>query len=72
MTQSFPLPGNKFKVLEQLQSFQTPLEKIDYLEILAHEMRDKLDWMKRDEASKEPCHKLEWSKCPAPNFWSNL
>ena len=43
MNQSFPLPGNKFEVLDQLESFQTPLEKIDYLEVLAHEMRDKLD-----------------------------
>ena len=52
MKQSFPLPGNKFEVLDQLKSFQTPLEKIDYLEVLAHDMRDKLDWMKRNEASK--------------------
>ena len=62
MKQSFPLPGNKFEVLEQLKSFQTPLEKIDYLEVLAHDMRDKLDWMKRDEASKEPGNELEFLK----------
>ena len=62
MKQSFPLRGNKFQVLEQLKSFQTPLEKIDYLEVLAHDMRDKLDWMKRDEASREPGNELELSK----------
>ena len=62
MNQSFPLPGNKFEVLDQLKSFQTPLEKIDYLEVLAHDMRDKLDWIKRDEASKEPGNELEFLK----------
>ena len=62
MNQSFPLPGKKFEVLEQLKSFQTPLEKIDYLEVLAHDMRDKLDWMKSDEASREPGNELEFLK----------
>ena len=62
MKQSFSLPGNKFEVLDQLKSFQTPLEKIDYLEVLAHDMRDKLDWMKSDEASREPGNELEFLK----------
>ena len=61
MTQSFPIPGDKFEVLAQLESFQTPLEKIDFLEVLSHELHNKLDWMKRKEAAKEPGNKIELS-----------
>jgi len=59
MTSSFPLPRDKFEVVSQLEAIKTPLEKIDYLEVLAHEMRDKLDWMKRHEASVEPGNEIE-------------
>ena len=59
MTSSFPLPRDKLEVVSQLEAIKTPLEKIDYLEVLAHEMRDKLDWMKRHEASVEPGNEIE-------------
>ncbi len=59
MTSSFPLPRDKFEVVSQLEAIKTPLEKIDYLEILAYEIRDKLDWMKRHEASVEPGNEIE-------------
>jgi len=59
MTSSFHIPRVKVEVATQLKDFKTPLEKIDYLEILAFEIRDKLDWMKRHEASVEPGNKIE-------------
>ena len=61
MSQSFPIPRDKFEVDKQLEAFQTPLEKMDYLEMLSHELRNKLDWMKRKEAAKEPGNKEELS-----------
>ena len=61
MSQSFPIPRDKFEVDKQLEAFQTPLEKMDYLEMLSHELRNKLDWMKRKEAAKEPGNKQELS-----------
>ena len=61
MSQSFHIPRDKFEVNEQLEAFQTPVEKIDYLEVLSHELRNKLDWMKRKEAAKEPGNKIELS-----------
>jgi len=59
MTSSFHIPRVKVEVATQLKDFKTPLEKIDYLEILAYEIRDKLDWMKRHEASVEPGNEIE-------------
>ena len=59
MTSSFHIPRVKVEVATQLTDFKTPLEKIDYLEILAYEIRDKLDWMKRHEASVEPGNEIE-------------
>ena len=61
MSQLFPIPSDKFEVDKQLEAFQTPLEKIDFLEVLSHELRNKLDWMKRKEAEKEPGNKVELS-----------
>ena len=61
MSQSFQIPRDKFEVNKQLEAFQTPLDKIDFLEVLSHELRNKLDWMKRKEAAKEPGHKIELS-----------
>ena len=61
MSQSFHIPRDKFEVDKQLKAFQTPLDKIDYLEVLSHELRNKLDWMKRKEAGKEPGNKEELS-----------
>ena len=61
MSQSFQIPRDKFEVDEQLEAFQTPVEKIDYLEVLSQELRNKLDWMKRKEAAKEPGNKVELS-----------
>lgn len=60
MTSSFHIPRVKVEVATQLKDFKTPLEKIDYLEILAYEIRDKLDWMKRHEASVEPGNEIEF------------
>ena len=59
MSQSFQIPRDKFEVDEQLEALQTPVEKIDYLEVLSHELRNKLDWMKRKEAAKEPGNEIE-------------
>ena len=59
MTSSFHIPRVKVEVATQLKDFKTPLEKIDYLEILSYEIRDKLDWMKRHEASVEPGNEIE-------------
>ena len=59
MTSSFHIPRVKVEVATQLKDFNTPLAKIDYLEILAYEIRDKLDWMKRHEASVEPGNEIE-------------
>ena len=59
MTSSLHIPRVKVEVATQLKDFKTPLEKIDYLEILAYEIRDKLDWMKRHEASVEPGNEIE-------------
>ena len=59
MPSSFHIPRDKVEVATQLKDFKTPLEKIDYLEILAYEIRDKLDWMKRHEASVEPGNEIE-------------
>ncbi len=59
MTSSFHIPRVKVEVATQLKDFKTPLEKIDYLEILAYEIRDKLDWLKRHEASVEPGNEIE-------------
>ena len=59
MTSSFHIPRVKVEVATQLKDFKIPLEKIDYLEILAYEIRDKLDWMKRHEASVEPGNEIE-------------
>ena len=61
MSQSFPIPRDKFEVDKQLEAFQTPVEKIDYLEVLSQELRNKLDWMKRKEAAKEPGNEIELS-----------
>jgi hypothetical protein len=61
MSQSIPIPRDKFEVDKQLEAFQTPVEKMDYLEVLSHELRNKLDWMKRKEAAKEPGNKIELS-----------
>ena len=55
------LPQNRSEVDKQLESIKTPLEKIDYLEVLSHELRNKIDWMKRKEAAKEPGNKEELS-----------
>ena len=55
------LPRNKSEVDEQLEVFQNPLDKIDFLEVLSHELRNKLDWMKRKEAAKEPGNIIELS-----------
>ena len=61
MSQSFMLSQNRSEVDKQLEAFQTPLDKIDFLEVLSHELRNKLDWMKRKEAAKEPGNKIELS-----------
>ena len=61
MSQSFHIPRDKFEVNKQLEAFQTPVEKIDYLEVLSHELLNKLDWKKRKEAAKEPGNKIELS-----------
>ena len=61
MSQSFMLPQNRSEVDKQLEDIKTPLDKIDYLEVLSHELRNKLDWMKRKEAAKEPGNKRELS-----------
>ena len=55
------LPRNRSEVDKQLEAIKTPLDKIDYLEVLSHELRNKLDWMKRKEAAKEPGNKIELS-----------
>ena len=55
------LPQDISEVDKQLESIKTPLEKIDYLEVLSHELRNKIDWMKRKEAAKEPGNKEELS-----------
>ena len=55
------LPQDISEVDKQLEAFQTPLDKIDFLEVLSHELRNKLDWMKRKEAAKEPGNKIELS-----------
>ena len=55
------LPQNRSEVDKQLEDNKTPLDKIDYLEVLSHELRNKLDWMKRKEAGKEPGNKQELS-----------
>ena len=55
------LPQNRSEVDKQLEAIKTPLDKIDYLEVLSHELRNKLDWMKRKEAGKEPGNKVELS-----------
>ena len=55
------LPQNRSEVDKQLEAIKTPLDKIDYLEVLSHELRNKLDWMKRKEAEKEPGNKEELS-----------
>ena len=36
MSQSFMLPQDISEVDKQLESIKTPLEKIDYLEVLSH------------------------------------
>ena len=59
MTSSFHIPRVKVEVATQLKDFKTPLEKSDYLEILAYEIWDKLDWMNRHEASVEPGNEIE-------------
>ena len=61
MSQSFPIPSNKLELEEQLETFQVPLERLDYLQVLSHELRYKLDWMKRKEAAKEPGNEIEQS-----------
>ena len=61
MSQSFMLPQDISEVDKQLESIKPPLEKIDYLEVLSHELRNKIDWMKRKEAAKEPGNKEELS-----------
>ena len=53
MTSSFHIPRVKVEVATQLKDFKTPLEKIDYLEILAYEIRDKLDAMLTREGRAE-------------------
>ena len=60
-SQSFMLPRNRSEVDEQLEAIKTPLDKIDFLEVLSHELRNKIDWMKRKEAEKEPGNKVELS-----------
>ena len=55
------LPQDISEVDKQLEAIKTPLEKIDYLEVLSHELRNKIDWMKRKEAAKEPGNKEELS-----------
>ena len=55
------LPQDRSEVDKQLESIKTSLEKIDYLEVLSHELRNKIDWMKRKEAEKEPGNKVELS-----------
>ena len=55
------LPQDISEVDKQLESIKTPLEKIDYLEVLSHELLNKIDWMKRKEAAKEPGNKEELS-----------
>ena len=55
------LPQNRSEVDKQLEDIKTPLEKIDFLELLSHELRNKLEWMKRKEAEKEPGNKEELS-----------
>ena len=55
------LPRDKSEVDEQLEAIKTPLDKIDFLEVLSHELRNKIDWMKRKEAEKEPGNKVELS-----------
>ena len=55
------LPQNRSEVDKQLEDIKTPLDKIDFLEVLSHELRNKLDWMKRKEAAKEPGNKIELS-----------
>ena len=55
------LSQNRSEVDKQLEAFQTPLDKIDFLEVLSHELRNKLDWMKLKEAAKEPGNKQELS-----------
>ena len=47
------LPQDISEVDKQLESIKTPLEKIDYLEVLSHELRNKIDWMKRKEAGNK-------------------
>ena len=61
MSQSFPIPSNKLELEEQLETFQVPLERLHYLQVLSHELRNKLDWMKRKEAEKEPGNEMEHS-----------
>ena len=63
MSHSFMLPRDKSEVDEQLEAIKTPLDKIDFLEVLSHELRNKIDWMKRKEAEKEPRNKVELSNC---------
>ncbi len=46
------LPRDKSEIDEQLEAIKTPLDKIDFLEVLSHELRNKIDWMKRKEARK--------------------
>ena len=57
------LPRDKSEIDEQLEANKTPLDKIDFLEVLSHELRNKIDWMKRKEAEKEPRNKVELSNC---------
>ena len=61
MSQSYQIPRDKIEVDNQLEALQAPLDKIDYLEVLSQELRNKLDWMKRKEAEKEPGNKVELS-----------
>jgi len=61
MSHSFMLPRDKSEIDEQLEAIKTPLDKIDFLEVLSHELRNKIDWMKRKEAEKEPGNKVELS-----------
>ncbi len=55
------LPRDKSEIDEQLEANKTPLDKIDFLEVLSHELCNKIDWMKRKEAAKEPGNKIELS-----------
>ena len=55
------LSQNRSEVDKQLEDNKTPLDKIDYLEVLSHELRNKLDWMKRKEVGKKPGNKEELS-----------